>query len=739
MFPAGGQGIHLVVDEKGCFRDDNFQKALAHLKSAETGPGGKLKEQKGGGKGGKGGKGKSSTQGSIYKIVKMVMERDYYPVIIFAFSKKDVESLANQMTKLDLNSDDEKDMVSQIYANAIDGLSEDDKKLPQVEHMLPILRRGIGMHHSGLLPILKEVIEILFQEGLVKALFATETFSMGLNMPAKTVVFTSVRKFDGTEFRWISGGEYIQMSGRAGRRGLDDRGIVILMVDEKMEPEVAKSMLVGVTDPLNSAFHLGYNMLLNSLRMEEFEPELLIRKSFHQYQSTKALPETQRQLEVAQQKVFDIHIEQEDDVAQYYQLKKSVANYAGMMRAIMNQPKYCLKFLNSGRIAKIMDAEGSEGVGVVIQYQKVVEKAPGTDVEGISELAQKKYVVDLLVNTSESEGDTSSAKKRTPVMPGEKGEVQVIQIPIEQLNGLSQVRVVVPQDVRSKVNRKSVGKSIRDVMKQFKDGLPMLDPTENLKIQDGSFDQAVKKVVKLESKLKDIPIVKDPRLSDLYERYEEKVKRQEYASVLEKKVKDQKGMIMKDQLKGMRRALRRLKHTSEQDVVQVKGRMACELDAGDELLVTELIVEGVFNDLTPQQAVALASCLVFDEKSEESAKIMPELDGPYNKLQECARKIADAWIDAKLDVDKEKYLEKFSPNIMELVMEWCNGAKFAEIMKLTEMFEGSIIRVIKRLEELLRQAASAAKSVGDDALEKKFNDGIAMIKRDIVFAASLYL
>ena len=134
--------------------------------------------------------------------------------------------------------------------------------------MLPMLRRGIGIHHSGLLPILKEVIEILFQEGLVKALFATETFSMGLNMPAKTVVFTSVRKFDGTDFRWISGGEYIQMSGRAGRRGLDDRGIVILMIDEKIEPDVAKGMLVGVTDPLNSAFHLGYNMLLNSLRME---------------------------------------------------------------------------------------------------------------------------------------------------------------------------------------------------------------------------------------------------------------------------------------------------------------------------------------------------------------------------------------------------------------------------------------------------------------------------------------
>ncbi|KAI4983357.1 hypothetical protein ZWY2020_023849 [Hordeum vulgare] len=101
---------------------------------------------------------------------------------------------------------------------------DDDKKLPQVSNMLPLLKRGIGVHNSGLLPILKEVIEILFQEGLIKCLFATETFNIGLNMPAKTVVFTNVHKFDGDRFRWLSSGEYIQMSGRAGRRapGLAD-------------------------------------------------------------------------------------------------------------------------------------------------------------------------------------------------------------------------------------------------------------------------------------------------------------------------------------------------------------------------------------------------------------------------------------------------------------------------------------------------------------------------------------
>ena len=163
--------------------------------------------------------------------------------------------------------------------------SPEDKELPQIVHILPLLKRGIGIHHSGLLPILKEVIEILFQEGLLKALFATETFSIGLNMPAKTVVFTNVRKFDGDDFRWvklksilihdfylsyktkkkkiiisyfqISSGEYIQMSGRAGRRGKDERGIVILMVDEKMEPQVAKNMVKGSADALNSSFHIG--------------------------------------------------------------------------------------------------------------------------------------------------------------------------------------------------------------------------------------------------------------------------------------------------------------------------------------------------------------------------------------------------------------------------------------------------------------------------------------------------
>ena len=117
-----------------------------------------------------------------------------------------------------------------MFTEAVAILSEADRQLSPVVNALPLLRAGIGIHHSGLLPVVKEIVELLFQEGLVKVLFATETFAMGLNMPARTAVFTQISKWDGEASRWVAPGEYTQMSGRAGRRGKDARGVCIVMV-----------------------------------------------------------------------------------------------------------------------------------------------------------------------------------------------------------------------------------------------------------------------------------------------------------------------------------------------------------------------------------------------------------------------------------------------------------------------------------------------------------------------------
>jgi len=290
FFPAGADGIHLVVDEKGVFREENFNKAMNTIADKQgDDPADAMAKRKGRGKDKRLNKGGTKGPSDIYKIVKMIMLKNYNPVIVFSFSKNQCEAYALQMSNLTFNDESEKAMVDKVFNSALEILSDDDKQLPQIINILPLLKRGIGIHHSGLLPILKETIEILFQEGLIKVLFATETFSIGLNMPAKTVVFTSVRKFDGVSLRWVTPSEFVQMSGRAGRRGLDERGIVIMMIDEKMEPNVAKEIVRGEQDKLNSAFYLGYNMILNLMRVEGISPEFMLERCFYQFQNTASV------------------------------------------------------------------------------------------------------------------------------------------------------------------------------------------------------------------------------------------------------------------------------------------------------------------------------------------------------------------------------------------------------------------------------------------------------------------
>lgn len=127
------------------------------------------------------------------------MERKFQPVIIFSFSRRECEQHAMSMSKLDFNSQEEKDTVDEVFRNAIQCLNEEDRNLPAIELVLPLLQRGIAVHHSGLLPVIKELVEILFQEGLVKALFATETVRLSLLPPSpppkKKTPFLCIKNF----------------------------------------------------------------------------------------------------------------------------------------------------------------------------------------------------------------------------------------------------------------------------------------------------------------------------------------------------------------------------------------------------------------------------------------------------------------------------------------------------------------------------------------------------------------
>ena len=169
-------------------------------------------------------------------------------------------------------------------------LTPSDSKLPQVRHVGEMLSRGIGVHHGGLLPILKEAVELLFSKSIVKVLFATETFAMGVNMPARCVVFNGFRKHDGRGFRDLLPGEYTQMAGRAGRRGQDKVGTVVIAAWSEIPVEgTLKKLLTGRATSLSSKFRLSYNMILNLLRVNDLSVEDMMKRSFSEFRTQRAL------------------------------------------------------------------------------------------------------------------------------------------------------------------------------------------------------------------------------------------------------------------------------------------------------------------------------------------------------------------------------------------------------------------------------------------------------------------
>ncbi|KAJ8755567.1 hypothetical protein K2173_022146 [Erythroxylum novogranatense] len=734
VFPVGGSGLYLVVDENERFREDNFMKLQDSFSKQKVGEGNKSSNGKASGRIAKAG---SAAGGSdIYKIVKMIMERKFQPVIVFSFSRRECEQHAMSMSKLDFNTQEEKEIVDQVFNNAILCLNEEDRSLPAIELMLPLLQRGVAVHHSGLLPVIKELVELLFQEGLVKALFATETFAMGLNMPAKTVVFTAVKKWDGDSHRYIGSGEYIQMSGRAGRRGKDDRGICIIMIDEKMEMNTLRDMVLGKPAPLVSTFRLSYYSILNLMSRAEGQitAEYVIRNSFHQFQYEKALPDIGLKVTKLEKEATMLDASGETDVAAYHTLKLEMVQLEKKMMSEITRPERVLYYLCTGRLIKVREGGTDWGWGVVVN----VLKKPSAG-SGMLPSRGAGYIVDTLLHCSPGPTESGSRPRPCPPRPGEKGEMHVVPVQLPLISAVSKIRISVPPDLRPLEARQSILLAVQELQNRFPEGLPKLNPVKDMKIEDPEIIDLVSQIEGLERKLHSHPLHKSEDVNQI-KCFQRKAEVNHEIQQLKSKMRDSQLQKFRDELKNRSRVLKRLGHIDADGMVQLKGRAACLIDTGDELLVTELMFNGTFNDLDHHQVASLASCFIPVDKSNEQIHLRTELAKPLHQLQETARKIAEIQHECKLDIKVDEYVEStVRPYLMDVIYCWSKGASFADVIQMTDIFEGSIIRSARRLDEFLNQLRGAAQAVGEVKLEEKFAAACESLRRGIMFANSLYL
>jgi len=222
----------------------------------------------------------------LHDLINHLIHEDQLPAIYFAFGRKRTATLAWEVAHFDLMRDAERRKIRALYDELLARYDLAGDKT--AEEIRPLIEQGIAYHHAGMLPTLKEVIERLFTSRLLKLIFTTETFALGINMPARTVIFDELEKFYGTGFKTLTTRDFFQMAGRAGRRGMDPEGFVYCRIhpNDIAFPEVER-ILYGKPEPVRSQLNATYATLLNLYKMLGHRLLEIYPRSFHFFQSSK--------------------------------------------------------------------------------------------------------------------------------------------------------------------------------------------------------------------------------------------------------------------------------------------------------------------------------------------------------------------------------------------------------------------------------------------------------------------
>ncbi|KAL6874573.1 DSHCT domain-containing protein [Trichoderma longibrachiatum] len=677
-------------------------------------------------------------------MVQFLRKQALLPACIFVFSKKRCEENADALSNQDFCTASEKSAIHMVIEKSIARLKPEDRVLPQIIRLRELLGRGIAVHHGGLLPIVKELVEILFARTLVKVLFATETFAMGLNLPTRTVVFSGYRKHDGHSFRNLLPGEYTQMAGRAGRRGLDKVGSVIIVPPGGDDvPPVAelRSMILGEPSKLKSQFRLTYNMILNLLRVEALKIEEMIKRSFSEHATQQLLPEHEKDVKLAQAdlakvkrepcKICDNVVDECHQAAQDYK-RLTTELYKGLLKISfgrrMFSPQRLIVFNWDGiRTAGILLAEGMSPKGSF--------EDPILHVCAIKPLRERRDITDQLPFIP-------AFRKYMQKLPQGKRRLTTknMFVPLSDVECLTRwvLKGVIPEIFKGGAPAHEALDKIQEICSSWDDRWDEIDMG---KVKSLPLQEMMEKRWQLSKTMANSAALQCPAFLKHFAMCHDEWLITEHIAQLKQTLSDQNLQLLPDYEQRVQ-VLRELDFIDESSRIQLKGKVACEVHSGDELVLTELILDNVLADFDPAEIAALLSSFVFQEKTLTEPTLTGNLERGRDTIIAISEKVND--VQTRLQViqsseDSNDFVSRPRFGLMEVVYEWARGMSFKNITALTDVLEGTIVRTITRLDETCREVKNAARIIGDPELYQKMQQAQEMIKRDITAVASLYM
>ncbi|AXK32201.1 RNA helicase [Streptomyces armeniacus] len=627
------------------------------------------------------------------------------PAITFIFSRAGCETAVQQCLHagLRLNTTADRARVREIVEERTADIPNEDLHVLGYFEWLEALERGVAAHHAGMLPTFKEVVEELFVRGLVKAVFATETLALGINMPARSVVLEKLVKWNGEQHADITPGEFTQLTGRAGRRGIDIEGHAVVLWQRGMDPGAVAGLAGARTYPLRSSFKPSYNMAVNLVsQFGRHRSRELLETSFAQFQADRAVVGISRQVQKNEEGLrgyrasMTCHL---GDFEEYAQLRRDLKDRetelakqgAAQRRAAAS---VALEKLKSGDIIHVPTGKFA-GLALVLDPGTAAGRSPGR--RGFEHHDGPRP---LVLTAQRQVKRLASIDFPVPVEP------------------LERMRIPKSFNPRSPQSRRDLASTLRTKAGHY-------DPQRHRKQRSEAADDA--EIARLRAAIRQHPCHGCADREDHARWAERYLRLTRDTRQLERRIEGRTNTIARtfDRVYALLSELDYL----HGDTVTDDGRRLARLYGELDLLASECLRDGVWEGLPPAELAGCVSALVYEARAADDA-LPPRLPG--GRAKHALGEMVRIW--GRLDALEEQHRITAAEGVGQrepdlgfawAAYRWAEGHGLDDVLRDTDMTAGDFVRWCKQVIDVLGQLAAAAPESGTVAANaRKAIDGM---------------
>jgi len=598
------------------------------------------------------------------EVVEVLAEQGMLPAIYFVFSRAGCDRSVQWLSAagVRLTTREEGERIREFAEMRAAWMQDEDLETLGFYELVDALEAGVAAHHAGMLPVFKETVEELFEAGLVKVVFATETLSLGINMPAKTVVIEDLWKFQGERHELLTPGEYTQLTGRAGRRGIDELGHAVVVYQRQVPFERVAALATTRTYELTSSFRPSYNMAVNLVRnYTRDQAHHLLNSSFAQFLADRGVVALERQLErdrtylAGYREQLRCHL---GDFQEYWNLREKadrIRNEArrGRERVLSDEVRGALAALRPGDVIFVPRAK-RRGLAVVLSTR---EGRPTV-------LAQDRKLFRLGARDFEEPP-------------------------------LALTRVALPRSGSARSARYR-----RDVAAR----LVAIDVRPPRPSRGGIDPKVEREAAKVERQAEAHPCHACPERAT-HERWAVR------ASQLENQIRGVDRRIrtrtetLARQFERVLAVLQALGYVQGFDILP-RGQMLARIYGEGDVLVAEAIADGLLEDLSPAEAAAIVSTIVYESRE----RVPRRGEMPTAETATRHRRLGAiwSWVRRAEDEHHVELCRELDDGFASAVFQWAEGKPLDDVLRELSMAPGDFVRTCKQLLDLLRQIEEVA-------------------------------